>query len=86
MVAKVAADRISHEWGNVYSLNFYGRESLEGRLCDGRFTISVKQGKRRILIPGKLRVIAESCAYTGLSWSYLFCPNNPSKLQTIAGG
>lgn len=56
---------------------------VENKVCGSKLTLSLKIGKRRKLITGKLYVEPESCRYSGLHYNFYFTPNNPEKFNKL---
>lgn len=64
---------IYHEYDNIYLLDsYYYRWPAEGKIA-----ISVKVGKKRKLVSGRITSTPVSCRDTGLSYEHRLLTNSP---------
>jgi hypothetical protein len=62
-----------------YDVQCWPRESIPS----GKLSVSIKIGKKRKLVAGKMDAIPESCPGLPLMWRYVFKPNNPKKMNAL---
>lgn len=85
MVVKFPVDQIMHNRQSPDEFQLSTWECLHmrnwGLEKEGKLTLSIKVGKKRCLVPGRLAIYEEyGCNYERYYFNYYFIPNNRAKL------
>ena len=83
MIIKIKLEEISTYIGDI-TLHPWPKDKIEN-LGKEKVTLSIKIGKRRKLVNGKLYAEPNSCPSNGLWYRYIFTPNDPAKFIKLTG-